>query len=237
MSDFPRTFPDVRPGAGAVFRPPAYLSLGADNSMMPGTANYTVEASIQSTHKDAFRWIFVSSLVNSWSPCYTRADTGLMRMSIDSGYYSPVGGTDICDGIQHHICISADRDANVSFYVDGVLDGVDDMSAKQDYDITGLTLYVAYVTDPAQQFWGSLRACKLYSGVALSADNIADLCHRRVDPFQAWRDNIMLALDLTQPPQTGGAFPVWPDLSGHNNNAVAHGGVGYQRPISRRVVA
>jgi len=237
MSSYPRTFPNVRPGAGAVFGSlGAYLSC-VDDSSLDLTGAITVDVEVCPTSFVEWDTLATKGTSSMWDD--NNYTLGLnvgkphLRLGLVGQLEAPVH---LPLGVSSRLAFVARVGAAnaLQIFVDGVLVVQGDRTGDPTQNAS--ELWIGTDSGYIDTYNGMMRHAYIYDTVP-SATDIADIHHGRVDPLQAWPDNVMLALDLTQPPQTGGAYPVWPDLSGHNNNAVAHGGVGYQRSIPRRVVA
>jgi len=130
----------------------AYIDCGdVNNDFDVGTSDFTIEAIINNNDKIDYRRIVHSNNGSVWIPLYITQTTGLMRAGIDGLYFSPSGGSDVCDGNWNNVVLAADRSANATFYLNGVSDGTADISAKSTSNLVITNLYLGYGS--GDTFW------------------------------------------------------------------------------------
>ena len=139
-----------------------------------GTLDYTVSAWIKTSYKTDYAAILNAHLFGEvWQPIYMQQTTGLMRMQLGHVFGSPVGGSDIADGILKHVAISVDRASDATFFIDGAQDGGPlDVSASCDIDIIPSKLFFGFFYNrPSRSYNGSIDDVRIYNR-ALSAAEV-----------------------------------------------------------------
>ena len=121
-----------------------YLDCGNDSSLNPGTNDYCCVALLKTADVSQYKMIVSGGGDFDYDPLYIEIVTGILRTGINNNGFSPAGGSSIADN-KYHLCgISVDRDGNASFYIDGQLDGIVDISSQSSYDITGKTITISH---------------------------------------------------------------------------------------------
>ena len=237
MNDFPRTFPDVKPGAGAEFWGAEQLNCGHDTSLdCPADVTIIVAFCHRSGSGTGANPGIISKRDNGWGLIwYTRNYPDLFHIRLYQSDSSSVNSAEfripvsvycqlalVASSDENEVRIYANAEALTSFAYDGTIrTGINDFTVG---------------AQGIESMNGTIRQV-VYFDCALAPADVVDIHYGRVDPLQAWPDNLKLALDLTQAPQRVGNEWIWPDLSGNKNHATMHGNVGFGSGASRRVIA
>jgi hypothetical protein len=80
---------------------------------------------------------------------------------------------DICDGDWHHVVFAVDRDGTGTYYIDGEIDSVHDVSADSSKNLTNTdSLYIGSRLPAGNEWTGSLDEIAIYKGRVLSASDV-----------------------------------------------------------------
>jgi hypothetical protein len=153
-----------------------YANFGdpGDGSLDVGTGDFSMSAWVKTS--DSTVWKFVqqkgATSVGSNGYSWSIEIDGRQRLRISNGAYrSEVNSsTAISDGNWHYLAVSADRDGNATFYVDGRPDGKVDISQSAGDASTSIPFYVSRM-ESNNQFIGLIDEVKIYNA-ALTADQI-----------------------------------------------------------------
>ncbi len=141
-----------------------------------GTSDFTLAAWIKTTAVSEYKGIIVKGASGSLGYGMLLSATGLPDFSIQSSVNTHIfATTEVDDNNWHHIAMSADRNGNVSIYIDGNLNKVENISSQSGSINTASFLRIGSFSDAAQWFFnGSIADVRIYNR-ALSAEEVLAL--------------------------------------------------------------
>ena len=107
-----------------------YVNL-VDGSLALGTSNFTISVYLKHSQASTWRGIFVKGASGGSGYGLHLNTSGLVDLGIESSVNTHVTSTTrVDDNKWHHVLISATRNGNALFYIDGILDATRDISSQ-----------------------------------------------------------------------------------------------------------
>ncbi len=123
------------------------INSGADASLNFGIGDFTLECWIKTSWVDNHDRLINKRLEgNIGYTFFIQQTTGKLYLGLhDAGGWTPaIGNTDVNDGVDHYVAVTADRSANAVFYLDGNTDGGADISGGSGNINTATSLTLGY---------------------------------------------------------------------------------------------
>jgi hypothetical protein len=150
-----------------------YVEIPDSEVLNFGTGDFSIEAWIKTSAQGYMRIVDKRDASSGYTLNVNTSEIINLELNDGTGNSSYTATTNISDGDWHHIVASADRDGNVTFYVDGSSDGTADISAKSGSIDSTSDLFIG--TDApsggSSEFDGMLDDVRIYSQ-ALSSDEV-----------------------------------------------------------------
>ena len=191
----------------------------SDNAAVDfGTSDFSIAFIMQSDTAGYGRVLDKRSATNGYTISIDTNKKMVLEMNVGAGNLGFITSKIYADGELKHVVISADRDGNASFYINGVLDEEIDISSRSgDLDSTSDLFIGADAPTGSGLFYnGSIAGVKMYS-TALTAAQVADLYNNPEKVVPTGVDNTALKLWLPMMEGAGtycinGADPLGDDV-------------------------
>ena len=210
----------------------------SDNTAVDfGTSDFSIAFIMQSDTAGYGRLIDKRSGTSGYTLSVGTSKELVLELNNGAGSAGFFTSSVYADGKLKHVVISADRDGNASFYINGVLDETIDISSKAgNLDSTSDLFIGADAPSGVGLYYNGLIAgVKMYS-TALTAAQVADLYNNPEKVVPTGVDNTALKLWL---PMMEGAGTTAYDGSGNGNHGTISGGTyvnGVGAPVSQSAV-
>tara|TARA_R110000850_G_scaffold8908_1_gene32762 strand:- start:787 stop:4785 length:3999 start_codon:yes stop_codon:yes gene_type:complete len=151
-----------------------YISVQDSESLDLGTSDFTLECWLKTTSQGYLRIMDKRDASSGFTLNVNTSEKINLELNDGSGNSGFSGNTAVNDGNWHHVVVSADRSANAKFYLNGVLDDTDDISAKNGSLNSVSTLFIGADAPNGDSlfFNGSIDEVRIYKGKALSATEV-----------------------------------------------------------------
>jgi len=185
-----------------------------------GTGDYSLEAWIKRTAVPGSSEFIVAhdgeGYPSNWD-LWVDSGTDILKARIGVTGYTAVS-YDISDDRWHHVVFTADRDGNGTFYIDGEVNNIVDISGTSSTDLTNTDLlYVADRPTAGNEWTGSIDEVAIYKGRVLSAADVAN--HYAVGRASLYANTVTDTTGLVGYWRLGeGGGTVAEDLSGNGHD-------------------
>jgi len=158
-----------------------WVSISDDESLDFGVDDFAISAWVKTTYGGTQRIVHkvsgidqgYSFLLNSNINFYIANESGEVGITVESI-------NNVFDDNWHHIVVSADRDGDATFYIDGVLDSSSDISGEAGSISNNEPISIGYNPDSGgiQHFNGTIDEVKIWN-ISLSEGEIKSIYYQR----------------------------------------------------------
>jgi hypothetical protein len=194
----------------------------SDNAAVDfGTSDFSIAFTMNSSVAGFGRVLDKRSGTNGYTLSIGTSKELVLELNDGTGSSGFSTSSIYADGKLKHVVVSADRDGNASFYVNGVFDEAFDISSKSGNLDSTSDLFIGADAPSGNSLYynGSIAGLKMYS-TALTAEQVADLY---LNPEKIVPDGVAdSALKLWLPMMEGAGTTAY-DGSGNGNHGTING--------------